>query len=119
MIRLPEAMEETAKLVVVACEVVALSAVKFCKVDEPVASRFAMVASPFAVSVLKVAPLVALSCAPMVVEPVMASVVPVALLKSNAAKCEVDDAKIPDSAQMGEVVAAVVVPNEVRKVNGA
>ncbi len=48
------------------------------------------VARPPAVKVLKVAPLVAFSCEPMVVEPVMASVVPVALVKSVEPKSVVE-----------------------------
>ena len=81
---LPDAMEEIAKLVVVACDVVALSAVKVPKVldalvrmpPERVASpvtpsvleRVALwrVARPLAVSVVNVAPLVALREPPMV-----------------------------------------------------
>jgi hypothetical protein len=50
-------------LVDVACDVVALAAVTFWRV-----------AAPLAVRVLKVAPLVALNCDPIVVEPVVTSV---------------------------------------------
>jgi hypothetical protein len=59
---------------VVAFVVVAFTPVKFCKVEEPVASMVAIVANPFAVRVLKVAPLVALKAPPMVVEAVTANV---------------------------------------------
>ena len=43
---LPLAILEIAKLVVVACEVVAKRPVKFCRVDEPVARRLVRVARP-------------------------------------------------------------------------
>ena len=36
------------------------------------------------------------------------STVPVAAAKSKFSKCEVDEAKRPDCAQMGEVVPAVI-----------
>ena len=44
-----------ARLVVVACEVVALSAVKFCSVVEPVAKIFEAVMPPLNVSAVEVA----------------------------------------------------------------
>ena len=43
--RPPEEKEVMARDVVVACEVVELSPVKFCKVDEPVARMFAEVSN--------------------------------------------------------------------------
>ena len=83
---LPDEIEEIAKLVVVACDVVALPPVKFCSVDDaparkppvrvesPVTPRVEesvalwRVARPLAVRVPKVAPLVALNCPPIVLE---------------------------------------------------
>jgi hypothetical protein len=76
---LPEAMEEIARLVVVAADVVARSAVKFWRLVEAVARKLAAVTRLENTGVPRkvperVPPLVALKEEPMVVEPVMASV---------------------------------------------
>jgi hypothetical protein len=72
-----------AKAEVVACEVVAWSAVTFCSDVEPVSKRLESVAKA-PEKFWKVAPPVALSCPAIVVDPVMVSAVPVALRKSVA-----------------------------------
>ena len=73
---LPEPIDEMAKEVVVAWLVVALTPVKFCRVEEPVERRLPTVTklektgSPPKVPE-RVPPLVALKVEPIVVEPVM------------------------------------------------
>ena len=51
-------------------------------------------------------------------EPVSVRLVPVAIAKSNAAKCEVDEAKSPLSANIGVEVAEVLTPKLLVGVNG-
>ena len=85
LMREPEPIEEMAKEVVVACEVVALSPVKFWSVEEPVASKFPAVTKFWKVGVPpkvpeRLPPLVALKMPPMVVEPMTVRLVEVALV---------------------------------------
>jgi hypothetical protein len=122
---LPEAMEEIARLVVVAADVVALRAVKLPKVldalvsmppvsvESPVTERveesvaLESVATPLAVRVEKVAPLVALRLPPMVEDAEEKKLVVVAPPLKVAAPATV---RVPVKLEAAEIVCPLMAP---------
>ena len=82
----------------------------------PLTVRDASVEAP-AVRVPKVAPPTALNWPATVLEPVVVRLVPVAMAKSKAAKCEVEEAKRPEVTYMGVEVAEVLTPKLLVGVN--
>ena len=87
------------------------------QVLNPVPKRVPNVVEPVTVRLEEVAAIMlrnpppsAFNIPPIVVEPVVVKLVPVAIVKSRFTKCDVDDAKSPETAHRAVVVAEVVVP---------